>query len=679
MTARTDEELTVLRSVTEAWRGLRKPVFIPASIIIIALIVFSIVFSQVQGSEKAAEAFVDLRDAIGDGIGWWYVLAGTIFVIFALYCAFSKVGNIKLGRDDDEPEFSTVSWFAMLFSAGMGIGLVFYGVAEPLSHYLFPPENGAAEAGTDAAANQAMDLTMYHWGLHAWSIYVVIGLGIAYMTYRKGRPLSVRWLLEPLLGRKRVEGPIGHAVDVIAIVGTLFGIATSLGFGVQQISAGLSYLGWLEVNNWITVIIVAVVTGLATLSVVSGVTKGLKWLSNINMGFAAVLAIFVLLLGPTLFLLQAWVQNMGGYISELPSVSLATWPWAGDDTWANGWTIFYWGWWMSWAPFVGMFIARISRGRTIRQFVLGTIIAPTLIATVWFTIFGDSAIKRQKEHGDVAPDGELDMNTSLFELLNSMPLATITSLLAVIVVVFFFVTSSDSGSLVIDMLATGGDIETPKVTRVYWAVLEGTAAAVLLVVGGTGSLTVLQTASIATAVPFSIVLILAVISLLKAFRYDVKTSPQYVRVTTPGGGPVIPTAGTAAEPAAERDDRTIETGSTAPPTTPRRMAGFSATFAGLDRDPQPVTTPVAADSMLIAVENIPADQLDRDPETGAVAVAHGAGPVDPLGGEFFDTPEFAQSAEGQAYAASHPEYDLEEAAGGSGGSGGSAEDSSDES
>ncbi|MGB7383930.1 MAG: BCCT family transporter, partial [Rhodococcus sp. (in: high G+C Gram-positive bacteria)] len=327
------------------------------------MIGFAVVFAG-----TAEGAFESLNSAITDGVGWWYILSATGFVAFALYCGISRVGNIRLGRDDEKPEFGVLSWFAMLFSAGMGIGLVFYGVAEPLSHYVDPPEAGRVAGSTDAAANQAMELTLYHWGLHAWAIYVVVGLGMAYMTYRKGRPLTVRWILEPLLGRKRIEGGIGHAIDAVAIIGTLFGVATSLGFGVQQISAGLEYLGWIETNNWVTVILIAFVTALATFSVVTGVSKGLKWLSNINMAMAASLALFVLILGPTLFLMQSWVQNLGGYIQALPELMLRTAPFA-DDGWAGAWTIFYWGWWMSWAPFVGMFIARISRGRTIREFV----------------------------------------------------------------------------------------------------------------------------------------------------------------------------------------------------------------------------------------------------------------------------------------------------------------------
>ncbi|AMY21986.1 MULTISPECIES: BCCT family transporter [Nocardiaceae] len=614
-----------MKAVKEAWGGLLKPVFVPASIVIFVMITFSVIYAG-----TAADAFDKLNNAITSGVGWWYILATTGFVVFALYCGLSRVGNIRLGRDDEKPEFGVLSWFAMLFSAGMGIGLVFYGVAEPLSHYVTPPEAGGIPGSTDPAARQAMELTLFHWGLHAWAIYVVVGLGLAYMTYRKGRPLSVRWLLEPLLGRKRIEGGIGHAIDSVAIIGTLFGVATSLGFGVQQISAGLEYLGWVDTNNWVTVLIIAGVTGLATFSVVSGVSRGLKWLSNINMGMAAALAVFVLIAGPSLFLMQSWVQNLGGYVQALPELMLRTSPFS-DDGWAGAWTIFYWGWWMSWAPFVGMFIARISRGRTIREFVFGVLLAPTIIGSLWFTIFGDAGILRQRDNGDLLVDGAVDTNTSLFQLLDTLPLATISSVLAIFVIVFFFVTSSDSGSLVIDILSTGGDLEPPKITRVYWSILEGVAATVLLLIGGTGSLTALQTMSIATAVPFSIILVLACISMLKAFRYDVATTPRYLRVTaTPDVGQDEPQAAPVS-PAARK----------------RVSAGISSTFSGLAPSREGVTPPRTDGSVVLAVHEVPTEQLEIHPETGAVEYSGDNAPVDPLGGEVFDTQEFADSAEGQ--------------------------------
>ncbi|RVW00952.1 BCCT family transporter [Rhodococcus spongiicola] len=583
---------------------MQKPVFVPASLVILAMIVFAVVYSG-----TASDAFSRLNTAITDGVGWWYILVATGFVVFALYCVFSRVGNIRLGGDDETPEFGLPSWFAMLFSAGMGIGLVFYGVAEPLNHYVNPPEAGGVPGSTDAAADQAMQLTLFHWGLHAWAIYVVVGLGLAYMTYRKRRPLSIRWLLEPLLGRKRIEGPIGHAIDVVAVVGTVFGIATSLGFGVQQISAGFEYLGWVEPNNWFVIGLIAVVTGLATFSVITGVTRGLRWLSNINMGLAAGLALFVLLLGPTIFLLEAWVQNIGGYAQALPQLMLRTSPFA-EDGWAGAWTIFYWAWWMSWAPFVGMFIARISRGRTIREFVLGVLLAPTLIGSLWFTIFGDSGLLRQRNDGDMlGAGGSVDTNTTLFQLLDGLPVATLTSLLAIAVVVFFFVTSCDSGSLVIDNLSSGGTLETPKVSRTYWAVLLGVVAAVLLLVGGSGSLTALQTASIATALPFSIIMVLACVSMLKAFRYEMATAPRYLRVST----------------RAASDG----TGDVSEPSHHLLDEGVSATLAGLP----PATRGEVADRdghFVVAVNELPAHAVDVDPDTGTMKYSRKSHARDPL-------------------------------------------------
>jgi choline/glycine/proline betaine transport protein len=348
---------------------------------------------------------------------------------------------------------------------------------------------------------------------------------------------------------------------------------------------------------------IAAITVIATFSVVSGVHKGLQWLSNINMGLAAALALFVLLLGPTLFLLQAWVQNLGLYIQSLPELMLRTAPFS-DGEWLGSWTIFYWGWWISWAPFVGMFIARISRGRTIREFVTGVLLVPTIIGSLWFTIFGDSGILRQRDEGDLLVDGAVDTNTSMFRLLETLPLGVITSVIAVAVIVFFFVTSSDSGSLVIDILSSGGELDPPVATRVYWTTLEGIAAAVLLVVGGSGSLTALQTASIATALPFSIVMVLACVAMLRAFRYDVATTPRLMHISAPDGVPET----TAVESRSRRRD-------------------VSATLSGL-----------------VAVRSVDVDNFEVHPETGAITIST---PEDPLGGEVFDTEEYRLSAEAE--------------------------------
>ncbi len=593
-----------------ALHNIHKPVFIPASVIILGLIVFAVIYSA-----TAENAFIQLNRTITSTVGWWYVLITTGFVLFALYCGLSRVGTIRLGRDIERPEFSFGAWLAMLFSAGMGIGLVFYGVAEPLTHYVNPPASMGVQGSTDAAANQAMAITIFHWGLHAWAIYAVVGLGMAYMTYRRGRPLSVRWLLEPLIGRKRVEGPIGHLVDVVAVVGTLFGVATSLGFGITQIAAGLQYLGWITVNNWWTVAMIAVITAIAVASVVSGVSRGLKWLSNINMALAGTLVAFVLLLGPSLFLLQAWVQNLGAYVQALPTLALRTGPFT-DGAWLGSWTIFYWGWWISWAPFVGLFIARISRGRTIREFVVAVLLVPTLIGSLWFTVFGESAILRQRDEGNMLVDGSVDTNTSLFRLLDGLPLGLLTSLVAVAVIVFFFVTSSDSGSLVIDILTSGGDLDPPKPTRVYWATLEGVAAAVLLLAGGAGSLTALQTASIATALPFSLVIVAACVAMFRAFRYDLATTPRLMHVSAPDH-----LASELTRDEHERHD-------------------VSATLAGL-----------------VAVRTIPIDTCEVHEKTGALTIND---PVDPLGPDIVDTVTEEELEEAEArYRATQKATDAE--------------------
>ncbi|WAC65964.1 BCCT family transporter [Agrococcus sp. SL85] len=626
MSERAPSQLQRDWAPAEVWRQLSKPVFIPAILLIVALTAFAIVYAQTGG-----DAFTVLNTAITNGVGWWYVLAASAFVVFALYVGLSRIGSIRLGRDDEEPEFSTVSWFTMLFSAGMGIGLVFYSVAEPLSHMTTPPENAGVEPGTTAAGRLAMDLTLYHWGLHAWAIYVVVGLGLAYMTFRRGRPLSIRWLLEPMLGRERVEGWMGHVVDVVAIVGTMFGVATSLGLGVQQIMAGLDFLGWFEQTPTLAIVLIAVVTGLATLSVITGLDRGLKWLSNINMSLAGLLALFVLLLGPTLVILQSIVANTGSYIASLPGIALETWPLA-TDGWAGGWTIFYWGWWMSWAPFVGMFIARISRGRTIRQFVFGVLLAPTVIGILWFSIFGDAAILRQLTEGDMLVDGAVDTNTSLFHLLETYPAAAVTSVLAILIIVFFFVTSADSGALVVDILATGGATETPRLTRVLWVVVAAGAAGVLLIVGGSEALTALQTASIATAVPFSIIMALACISLLRAFHFEVASAPRYMRARIASNGALAlggAAPATDAEPAADG-----------------RRGGWrreiSTTFAGLSRREQPAPAAVPSGEFLVALHEVPAGAVELGPD-GVATVDEEQVAQDPIAGEVFDTPEFAAS------------------------------------
>ncbi len=612
-----------------------RPVFIPASVVILALLVGTVVFSQVAGTALET-ATSEINSVITSTVGWWYVIAVNIFLAFSIYCAVSKVGLIRLGRDDERPEFGLVSWFVMLFAAGMGIGLVFFGVAEPLSHYIAPPEAFGNEPESQQAAQDSVGLLMLQWGLHPWAIYAVVGMGLAYVSFRRGRPLAMRWLLEPLLGRRRVEGWVGHAVDTVAIVGTLFGVATSFGFGVSQVMGGLEFLGWAERSPLLILGLVMGITLIAVWSVIQGVHKGLKLVSNINMSLAALLALVVLVLGPTVFLLQALPENLGSYLSQLPQTALHVGPYSGDN-WEAVWTIAYWGWWTSWAPFVGMFIARISRGRTIREFVIGVLVAPTLVSLLWFTIFGDSAIRYQQQTGALAaPDpetGELtvDSTTALFAFLESMPslLPTVLSVVAIIVIVLFFITSADSGSLVIDILATGGRTETSPWTRTYWALLQGAAAAVLLVFGGSVALTALQTLSISTAAPFSVILVLACASLLKAFRHEVATMPVYVQVLSRSDDAESAPEAAEAPPAVRPAPRWWE-----------QLRRVSTTLDGL---PAPQVSDRASAPRVINLRPLRADEVNVDPETGEVEVDLRTS--DPLAGEVFDTPEFAASQE----------------------------------
>ena len=488
-------------------------VFVPAAVLLVTFVGVALVAPDWLGERLSAA-----NTSVVTDLGWYYVLLVTGFVVFAGWLAFSPVGNVVLGKDDEDPEFGLRSWFAMLFAAGMGIGLVFWGVAEPLNHFSSPPPGTAA--GEAAAARTAMDITFLHWGLHAWAIYVVVGLAVSYAVHRKGRPVSIRWALEPLLGR-RVDGFWGDAIDVIAIVGTIFGVATSLGFGVSQVGAGLTHLGVIGgVTETVLLALVLGITAIALLSVVSGVDRGIKWLSNLNMGLAGLLLALVLVLGPTVFLLSDLVQQVGSYLQSFVRMSFNTYSFQGEagQSFLAGWTTYYWGWWMSWAPFVGVFIARISRGRTVRQFVAGVLLVPTLVTMVWFAVMGGTALHRELfgDGGLVGEEG-VDTNMALFQMLDGLPLGTLTSLIAVILVVIFFVTSSDSGSFVVDMIASGGDPNPPRWSRAFWAALEGVIAAALLLAGG---LSALQTMAILVALPFSVVMVLMVVSTVKALNAE---------------------------------------------------------------------------------------------------------------------------------------------------------------
>jgi choline/glycine/proline betaine transport protein len=475
--------------------------------------------------ESAAEDLKSFRSEVIDSLSWYYVPLIAFFVLFVLYLGFSRFGSIKLGKDDQKPDFSIGSWLAMLFAAGMGIGLVFWGVAEPLNFYLAPkPGVGESEA---ARSEFAMSQTYLHWGIHPWAIYVIVGLAIAYAVHRKGRPVSIRWALEPLFG-DRVKGRLGDAIDVIALVGTIFGVATSLGFGVQQIGAGLDRLGWIDdPNNGVLAVLVVIITLIAIVSVVSGLDKGIKWLSNFNVRLAGVIMIYVLIFGSTALLMTDFFQNLGVYLQNLPGLSLDTGSWYGDDGtgWVNGWTIFYWGWWMSWAPFVGIFIARISRGRTIREFVFGALLVPTVLSFAWFTVLGGSGIREERENGNMIGTDEegnpvVDTTGSLFDLLDTMPGGKLIIGIAVLLIVLFFVTSSDSASYVVDMLASGGDPNPPTWSRVFWATVEGVVAIALLLAGAGHGLTILQNVSVVIALPFSFVMIAMCVATVKSLRAE---------------------------------------------------------------------------------------------------------------------------------------------------------------
>jgi choline/glycine/proline betaine transport protein len=490
---------------------VNRPVFVWANVLILALVAYAGL-----APEHAVKHFAALQAAIIAYAGWFYVLAVALILMFVAILGISRFGDIKLGPDHSAPDFSKKTWFAMLFSAGMGIGLMFFGVAEPVMHFLDPP---VGEGGTVEAAREAMKLTFFHWGLHAWAIYAMVALILAYFAYRHGLPLTLRSALYPLIG-DRIYGPIGHAVDVFAILGTVFGVATSLGFGVAQVNAGLNYLFDVPISPHTQVALIIAITLLATVSVVSGLDKGIRRLSELNLALAVGLMLLVLALGPTVLLLQAYVQNVGSYLSEIVSKTFNLYAYDTKD-WLGGWTLFYWGWWISWSPFVGMFIARISRGRTIRQFVMGVLFVPAGFTLAWMTVFGNSAIDLILHHGvtELSEAIRTDSSLALFVFLQQFPLTGLLSAVAILMVVVFFVTSADSGSMVVNMLSSGGVDRTPIWQRMYWAGMMGLVAVALLLAGG---LSALQTVAIASALPFALVLLIACYGLLEALQLDIQ-------------------------------------------------------------------------------------------------------------------------------------------------------------
>ena len=521
----SDDEITekLRRQGARISKGTIAPaVFWPAMAVILGVALLSVLFP-----ESAGDVMETSQGWIVANLGWFYMLAIGVFVAFAIIVALSSWGSIRLGRDDDEPEFGLLSWFAMLFSAGMGVGLVFYGVAEPLNYTTTAPKPGWDVEGVEASG-LAMAQTFLHWGLHPWAAYAVIGLAIAYAMHRRGRPVSIRWALEPIFG-DRVKGWVGDVIDVLAIFGTVFGIATSLGLGAQQIAAGMQAIGLVdEVSTNFLVILIVVITLIATLSVVSGVGAGIKWLSNGNLTLAGLLAVAALLFGPTVFIFQNFVESLGIYLSEVFHLTLDVGAYTRSEeaqSWFAGNTLFYWGWWIAWAPFVGVFIARISKGRTVRQFVAGVLLVPTVVGMIWFSIWGGNGLFRQWfGAGDL---GDVTAEESMFRIFEQFPATQLLSVLGIVLVAVFFVTSSDSGSLVVDMLASGGHPNPPMWSRVLWALLEGLLAAALLLSGG---LTSLQAGSLMTALPFSVILLLMCVALVKALSLDRAVLAEHERL-----------------------------------------------------------------------------------------------------------------------------------------------------
>ncbi|WP_256011652.1 glycine betaine uptake BCCT transporter [Desertivirga xinjiangensis] len=484
-------------------------VFAIAAIVVLLFVLWGIISPQ-----NLAETSTSLLNITTEKFGWFYLLATFSFLLFSIFLAFSRYGSIKLGEDDDVPQYSKKSWFAMLFSAGMGIGLVFWGAAEPLSHYIDPPQNASPQ--TAEAARLAMRYSFFHWGLHAWAIYTVIGLTIAYFTFRKKRSGLISSVFFPLIGEK-ADGPLGKAIDILAIIATIFGVATSLGLGTLQINGGLHSLTGLSNNFSTQLTIIVIVTILYLASATTGLDKGIKILSNANLSIAVVLLVFVLFVGPTSFIFDVFTTTIGSYLQNLVQMSLTLTPFS-QGNWIKSWTLFYWAWWIAWAPFVGMFIARVSRGRTIKEFVLGVLLVPSLFGFLWFAVFGGTALNLELFHnGKIAEAAQTDVTSALFNTLQQLPLGNILSAIATLLIITFFITSADSATFVLGMLSSKGVQNPSTKIKLVWGLLQSSIAAVLLLSGG---LQGLQTASIIAAAPFSIILAFMCYSLYLALQEE---------------------------------------------------------------------------------------------------------------------------------------------------------------
>ena len=505
----------------QGWR-VDTSVFVVAAGISLVFVLVGVLFQ-----DELAAVVGDMLSWVLTNLGWLFVLSTVAFLVFVLFLGVSPYGRIRLGKDEDRPEFRTSSWIAMMFSAGMGIGLMFYGVAEPISHLAAPPL-GLAKPGTDEAAATAMEYTYFHWALHPWSLYAVVGLALGYFCFRKGMPNLISTVFRPLLG-DRVDGPIGKAIDILAIFATMFGSATSLGLGALQIGSGLNFVWDVESSNGLAVVIIAVLTLLFVVSAVSGVERGVQWLSNFNMLVAIALLLFILVVGPTVFIFGTLVEATGDYFGGLVGRSFRTGAFGGAE-WLGNWTIFYWVWWMSWTPFVGTFLARISKGRTIREFVIGVLLIPSGVSFVWFAILGGAAINLQLTGEANLTDAVAQPEVALFTLLEQFPLATLTSIVVIVLVAVFFVSGADAASIVMGMLTCRGILEPPRAIVAFWGVAMGSVAVVLLLAGGLESL---QQAAIVAGAPFALVMIGLCVSFYKALREEEIPALERATVTIP--------------------------------------------------------------------------------------------------------------------------------------------------
>lgn len=488
----------------------RNTVYIISMLISVAIAAWGILGSK--SFENAANA---LMKAVTVNMGWLYLIAMLTFVVFALIVAFSKYGNIKLGADDSKPEYSTLSWFGMLFGAGMGIGLVFYGVAEPMAHFVAPIES--IKAGSAEAANFAMRASFMHWGIHPWANYSIIGLGLAYFQFRKNKPGLISTLFIPLLGEEKVNGPIGKTIDIFAVIATIAGVATSLGMGTLQINSGLTHLFNIPNNQMTWLIIIIIIAVIYIWTAVSGIDKGINLISNINLVLAGTVLLVSFIVGPKILMLNSFTSGIGAYLNNFFTDSLAINPFGKND-WLLGWRIFYWAWWLAWAPFVGTFTARISKGRTVREFILGVSVAPAFASIVWFSVFGPLGLNlAQKMPFDKVKELAANSELALFKVFAEYPMGTFLSIVTVVLLCTFFITSANSATFVLSMLSQDGDLNPASSKKLVWGVLQAVIAYALLLSGG---LKALQTASVAAAFPFIFIMLLICVAIIKAFKTE---------------------------------------------------------------------------------------------------------------------------------------------------------------